>query len=127
MSSPLEGEGRVRGSILNVGAGLIPARLGLGLPMVRVLSPSYPDVLALREAEASRAVLRQGPARRHPLVAPNFGHPELVELKQMRLNISLLVVVFVIAIITPPVTASDRKAADDARDLVEKYCQADFV
>src|SRR5437660_987489 len=34
---------------------------------VRVLSPHYPDVLALREAEASRAALRQGPMRRHPL------------------------------------------------------------
>jgi hypothetical protein len=33
----------------------------------RVLSPSHPDVLALREAQASRAALRQGPARRHPL------------------------------------------------------------
>jgi len=35
----------VRGSILNVGAWLIPARLGSGLPMVRVLSPSHPDVV----------------------------------------------------------------------------------
>ena len=35
----------MRGSNLNVGAGLIPARLGSGLPMVRVLSPSHPDVL----------------------------------------------------------------------------------
>src|SRR2546426_9063034 len=32
----------------------------------RVLSPQYPYVLALREAEASRAALRQGPMRRHP-------------------------------------------------------------
>jgi len=33
----------------------------------RVLPPSHPDVLALREAQASRAALRHGPARRHPL------------------------------------------------------------
>ncbi len=32
----------------------------------RVLSPSYPDVLALRQGQASRAALRQGPTRRHP-------------------------------------------------------------
>src|SRR5437867_708019 len=33
----------------------------------RVLSPNYPDVLALRQGQASRAALRQGPIRRHPL------------------------------------------------------------
>jgi hypothetical protein len=37
---------------------------------LRVLSPSYPDVLALRQGQASRAVLRQGPARRHPHFIP---------------------------------------------------------
>jgi hypothetical protein len=34
--------------------------------LVRDLSPHHPDVLALREAQASRAALRQGPMRHHP-------------------------------------------------------------
>jgi hypothetical protein len=34
---------------------------------LRVLSPNYPDVLALRQGQASRAALRQGPIRGHPL------------------------------------------------------------
>ncbi len=68
----------MRGSILNVGAGLIPARLGLGLPMERVLSPSHPDVLVARRspADSGLAALRQRPARRHPLITANFSHPE---------------------------------------------------
>ena len=73
---PLEGEGegggvldslapwrervRVRGSILNVGAGFIPPVFNCGSLMTRVLSPWV---------GARRAVPlhRQGPARRHPL------------------------------------------------------------